>query len=260
MEWKVLSKEEAAHIVDGWQLMSSEDFKKMISGWSDILESEIEPEYKELRKSVSFVFEQCKNKIENEPVFRNKKDYYFDLLFGLELYKILEKYGFGIRMASNDQVWIHLCVKIFPDIVSYRYPGDKKQENQDTSQKNANAERFYKTRRRIYLKVLWWYVYLSLVEKEDGNPDYEQTYSILKNNSTDEIVQTVERSGKLGYRVSVYREIMKYYAAHRDIYDNKKFRKIMVLNTARTQLIEPELMSGGVKAYTEELFKYFEGK
>ena len=37
-------------------------------------------------------------------------------------------------------------------------------------------------------------------------------YLILKDNSTDEILNLVERSGSDGYRVYVYREIMAEYS------------------------------------------------
>jgi hypothetical protein len=88
-----------------------------------------------------------------------------------------------------------------------------------------------------------------------------ETFKILKENTTDEIVQMVERSGKFGYRIDVSRAIMKYYG---EMEKQKKkdhpgiFRKVMKLNTARTRVIEPSLMDGGETAYVKELFEYFE--
>ena len=41
-------------------------------------------------------------------------------------------------------------------------------------------------------------------------------------------------------------------------YDNKRFRQVMVLNTARTQIVEPQLMAGGIEGYIKELFEYFD--
>ena len=161
-------------------------------------------------------------------------------------------------MASNDQVWIYLCVKVFPDLIHNRYPGHKLKTESGVVQRNINDERFWKTRRRIYLKVLWWYVYLSLQFSKDGKEDLSKTYEVLKDNSTDEIVQIVERSGSAGYRVDVYRALMKYYADNRDRYDNKRFRQVMVLNTAKTQIVEPLLMAGGIEEYIKELFEYFD--
>ena len=155
-------------------------------------------------------------------------------------------------------MWIYLCVKVFPDLIHNRYPGHKLKTELGVIQRNINEERFWKTRRRIYLKVLWWYVYLSLQFSEDGREDLSKTYEVLKDNSTDEIVQIVERSGSAGYRVDVYRALMKYYADNRDRYDNKRFRQVMVLNTAKTQIVEPLLMAGGIEEYIKELFEYFD--
>ena len=93
--------------------------------------------------------------------------------------------------------------------------------------------------------------------KEDGTEDLEKTFIILSGNSTDEIVQIVERSGPAGYRIDVYRELMRFYAENRDKYDNKIFRQVMVLNTAKTQIVEPLLMTGGIETYVRELFEYF---
>ena len=35
------------------------------------------------------------------------------------------------------------------------------------------------------------------------------------------------------------------------------FRKMMVLNTARVQVIEPELVVGGEAVYVDDLYNYF---
>ena len=90
---------------------------------------------------------------------------------------------------------------------------------------------------------------------------YEETYLILKDNSTDEILNLVERSGSDGYRVDVYREIMAEYSCTVLKKSVKQLlRKVMVLNTARTTLVEPALADGGVKGYVKELYNYFAPK
>ena len=94
-----------------------------------------------------------------------------------------------------------------------------------------------------------------MIVKEDGTSDLATTARMLRNNSTDEIVQIVERSGTSGYRVEVYREIMRYYSNNRDKYGNEIFRRVMVLNTARSRVVEPELVNGGVRAYVKGLFR-----
>ena len=259
MEWKSLSKSEALRITEAWQRMDKKSFDKMVLNWETDINTELDDEYKALRSEVIMAKKSVDEIVGNDENYKLKKNYYTDLFFGRKLYEVLKNYDFGVRMASNDQVWIYLCVKVFPDIVHKRYAGaTKKKSTGETVNLNVNEERFWKTKRRIYLKVLWWYIFLSLQLDQNGSEDLDATVNVLKNNSTDEIVQIVERSGSAGYRVDVYRHIMKYYAENRDRYDNKRFRQVMALNTAKTQVIEPELMIGGVNSYVKELFDYFD--
>lgn len=258
MQWEVLSKADAKQITNTWQEMPKEKFDLMVKEWPLTIPQKLNDDYRKLRNDVVQAYASAKETVMSDSNIGAKKEYYTDLRFALNLYDVLEKYDFSLRMAANDQVWIYLCVKVFPDIVHNRYPGHKIKTESGIVQRNINEERFWKTRRRIYLKVLWWYVYLSLQFDEDGNVDINKTFDVLKDNSTDEIVQIVERSGAAGYRVDVYRYLMKYYANNRDRYDNKRFRQVMVLNTARTQIVEPLLMAGGIEEYIKELFEYFD--
>ncbi|QYG32276.1 hypothetical protein K0O13_05355 [Mammaliicoccus sciuri] len=164
----------------------------------------------------------------------NKLEYKLDLLYGLQLYKILnEKNGFINRVASNDDVWRYLSIRVIPDIVHSRW--------------GLNEERYYRTPRRIWLKTIWWYIHLS------WTGDEEKTYEILKNNTTDTIAQLVERPS-IGYHIEMYREIMLQY---NNISDSSReiFRSILKLNTARILTTSPELVDGGIKKYVQDLFK-----
>ena len=177
------------------------------------------------------------------------KGYKFDLHFGLILYDNLSDIGFGFYEANNIEIWIYLSMKIIPDIVQARW--------------GKNPERFYTNPRRIWLKTLWWYIHLSLqLKKENGRTtiDYESTYSVLQNNTTDEIVQLVERAGSDGYRLDVSRKIMKRYSLGNTKSTRGLFRKVMKLNTVRLNSMEPALCEGGVKGYVNELFNFFEDK
>lgn len=258
MEWRTLTKAEAAKITGQWIQMPYGEFQDIVDSWPETVPSGLDNDYRQLRVEVINAWNMVKNRVSASEEYRKKQDYYSDLFFAKELYTVLKSRNFSIRMASNDQVWIYMCVIVFPDLVHSRYPGSVKKNSDGTTEKvNVNEERFWRTRRRIYLKVLWWYIYLSIQIDENGKEDLDGTVDILKDNSTDEIVQIVERSGIAGYRVDLYRAMMKYYSLHRDVYDNKKFRQVMVLNTARSQIIEPSLMDGGVQTYVKELFEYF---
>ena len=256
MEWKVLSKMDASSATGTWQHMSKDAFTDMVASWREKLNEDVPEEYQDLRREVLEAYDNAKHKVRDNEEFRKKKDYFTDLFFAIDFYEIMKKNDFSLRMASNDQVWMYLCVIVFPDIVHDRYKGTKVKTDNGIVEKNINEERFWKTRRRIYLKVLWWYIYLSMQIDENGSDDIDTTIRILKDNSTDEIVQIVERSGIAGYRVDVYRELMKYYSENRDRYDNAAFRKVMVLNTAKTKVVEPDLIEGGVQIYVKELFEF----
>lgn len=163
----------------------------------------------------------------------NKLDYKFDLLFGLKVYQILNNdIGFTNRVATNNDIWRYLSISVIPDIVHSRW--------------QFNEAHFYSTPRRIWLKTIWWYINLSWSENE------EITYDLLKDNTTDTILQMVERPG-IGYYTDVYREIMSQYANVSDP-SREIFRRILKINTARLRTTSPELVGGGIKSYVTELF------
>ena len=147
----------------------------------------------------------------------------------------------GTREASNDNIWRYIQLYIVPDIIIYRW--GKNCEN-----------RMYSESKRIYLKVLWWYYHLSFKE------NYDKTLTQLLNpcNSSDTIVQLVERCGKKGYRIEVYREIMKQKTEKQ--IDTRKFRTLMKLNSAKINILNPFLMDNGVQGYVTMLIDTIEGE
>ncbi|GAB2553093.1 hypothetical protein [Gracilibacillus alcaliphilus] len=169
----------------------------------------------------------------------SKNTYQFDLLFGLELYELLNnKYNFTVRDSSNLQIWYALQLLEVPHIVYARW--------------GLNEERFVKISRRIYLWTLWWYIHISW----QGNRS--STYEVLKDNNTDTIQQMVERPGKSGYRIEVYRKVMYYYHKYtKEIHSRDLLRKAMKLHTIKCKNIEPALYHGGIDQYAEDLFTYF---
>lgn len=164
----------------------------------------------------------------------NKLEYLFDLTFGLELYQILNQHaGFTNRVATNDDVWRYLSICVIPDIVHSRW--------------SLNSDHYYKIPRRIWLKTIWWYVHLS------WRGTVDETYKILKNNTTDTILQLVERPG-IGYHIEMYRELMLQYSSYKDT-SRDLFRRVLKLNTARLLTTSPEFVDGGIQRYVTDLFK-----
>ncbi|WP_026691869.1 hypothetical protein [Peribacillus kribbensis] len=164
--------------------------------------------------------------------------YGFDLHMGLVLYRILkEDFDFNERLAAQDEVWRYLSLEVFPDLVYERF--------------GINDQRFYKGTRRIWLKSIWWYIHLS------WQGTAEETFETLRNNSSDEISQLLDRSGSAGYRVELTREIMRQHKLLAGRKVPQLFRRVLKLNTARLNTIEPSLVEGGIETYVSELYSYF---
>ncbi|KRL92587.1 hypothetical protein [Limosilactobacillus ingluviei] len=160
--------------------------------------------------------------------------YEFDVDYGFKLYEILnDQIGFTNRAASSNDVWRYLSLRVIPDIVHARIGFEEKQDH------------YYALPRRVWLSTIWWYIHLSWAGSE------EATRELLATNSTDTIMNLVERPGR-GYYVDVYREIMKQYKGHtsRDL-----FRRVLKLNTARLITTSPELVAGGIEQYVHDLFE-----
>lgn len=201
-------------------------------------------EFNELRNDLCKAFSQTLSEIGISPeqIAANNNAYQVDYRFGLKLYALLnEKYGMNLRTASDAGVWRFLSVQVVPDMVNMRYD-------------IGHPDRYWKKAKRLWLRVLWWYIHLS------WQGDESTTAAVLKDNSTDEILQLVDRCGRGGYRVELYREMMKQFAELEDPLKRKNqlFRKAMVLNTARVQVMEPGLVSGGESQYIADLIHYFQ--
>ena len=184
---------------------------------------------KQILEQIAIFLEDDDNKI---------KSYAFDLNLGLFLYTTLnEDYGFTERLAAQDEMWRYLSLEVFPDIVYKRY--------------DMNDVRFYQSTRRIWLRSIWWYIHLSWQGTK------EATYAILKDNSSDDLLQLIDRSGSGGYRKELTRELMRQNSLYNSQKTPRLFRRLLKLNTARLNIIEPTLVEGGVEKYVSDLYEYF---
>lgn len=223
-ELKKFKRDELYQLIEQWKSPESIDL-------------DVPVEYRHLRERLLSEHENIKEMLGIQSV--KGREYQYDLRFALKLYSILNReMSLAVCRAAADEFWIFLGVKVFPDLVFWRG--------------GAGAHsRFYSQSRRIWLKSLWWYVYLSWQGSE------ESTFKVLEHNSTDEIVQLVERSGTKGYRIELCRAIMKHYG-QQDIKlrsrGSKLFRRVMKLNTARLAVLEPALYERQEQGYVEDLF------
>lgn len=267
MKWENLPKRQANEILHSWTHADLEN------KFCDFIKSNLikNKQYCEIRNEIIDIWNKNNHFLQKNAEKSANSKYLLDLNLGINLYKVFLKYNMTSRFASNDEIWNFLTVQIFPDIVSERWPKDDSKTVREPRDCLVNVDRFI-AKRRNYLKTLWWYVFLSLQNKDNSsdldcneciNPDFDKTYEILSRNSTDTIVQLVERSGNYGYRVGFSRILMRYYYDHcTNKEQNSKssdyhdfFRKIMVLNTAKLKIIEPDLMENGALQYVKMLFK-----
>lgn len=221
--------------------------EKAMSEWVDSFPQlpPLDGDYSVLRNDLTALFWSVMASAEGKGF--KPRDYYTDAQFGLLLYTYLsQKDWFSLRLAADDGFWRYLSLKVIPDAVAVRWGKD-------------NDSHYWSTPGRIWLKQIWWYVYLS------WTTDEATTRKILEspNCSTDTILNFVERTGKKGTCVDAYRWIIYLYSMipSRLVSEYKKqgknhdlFRVVMKLNTARMMVVEPALCIGGYCGYAKKLF------
>ncbi len=158
----------------------------------------------------------------------------YDIHAGLTLYRVLSENGFGVRHAADDDIWRYLSIVVLPDYVNSRWSG-------------LQEARFWRDRSRIWLRALWWFVHVSWQGSEVS------TRASITGMSTDDVVQVVERPGRRGFRVELYRTMIGVAGARPP--GQRKIRQLMKLNTAVSVMIEPSLFLGGVSGYVHALYK-----
>lgn len=232
MEWEKMSKKYAE---DYFNEMFEEN-QRLLAHYST--------KYQDLRILIMKAYKESLDELEldSKELIKYNNIYKFDCIFAIKLYRIFldGEYKIKERVASSDGVWRYIQLCVVPEIIATRWGIE-------------NKDRFYKVSRRLYLKILWWYVYLS------WNDNLEETKKIIINdvNTSDTLAQLVERSGRNGYRVELYRTIMKKKTEEK--INTQEFRKLMVLNSARVKVIDPYLVNGGIEKYVNELIKDIRG-
>lgn len=164
------------------------------------------------------------------------KAYVFDVQLGCVLYNVFSnEFNIPLCHLSNDNFWRYIQVELVPFITIYRWGIE-------------NTNRLYSQSNRLYLKILWYYYYLSYT----GDLYNTRTLLSHKCNSTDTIVQLCERSGRdHSYKVDLTRCIMKCKVKN-ELYSDE-FRKLMVLNSAYLKTMDPYLYYSNLEEYVEML-------
>jgi len=233
MGWRSMSKREAEVISSQWKSMPQDIGDKYLIEY--VPSKKLPPEYREMRNRLKSMYDN------SFLASHNKIDYFFDLNFGMQLYTYL---SIELEMtpveAAQDQYWIYIQMEVVPDIIYRRYP--PKPENP-----LINDKRFWKNSWRLYLKTLWWYIYLSWSGSE------EKTLKVLSH--SEDISQLVERSGRGGFRVDTTRAIMLALSRVEEIHhDSRLLGRVLKLHSSYCAMMEPELMDCSLEEYAEKLF------
>ena len=224
------------------------DKQRLISRYNHVLEEHVanenllNPLELELRTVLMNKYNECIDLIQNEK-------YRFDVLLGMELYLFLTNHtdNFSPLLESNYDFWRYVAVYIIPEIVGARWGFD-------------NMTHFYTGAGHIYPNQIYWYIKLS------WQGTIENTFEILKDNTTDEIMNLVDRTGKIGINSDLYRYWMKVYSTFpknkrivtKNVTKNiSLFRAVCIKNTLKSTVIVPEIYKNGYKGYVDMLFEDF---
>lgn len=151
----------------------------------------------------------------------SEESYRFDLELALWFYEYtqVELTDFNEAVASDNEVWRFICCKVVPEVIERRH--------------GLKDTYFFQKAFRIYFQALWWYIHLSY------QGSIAATRTVLRDLSTDYIMNFVERSGKDGIYLEVSREIMRQLSLVSVLERNKQvngknlFRRVLIQNTAK---------------------------
>lgn len=228
---------------------NSRKSRKIYNQWlQDGFTADCDKEWLAVRNDLFFLYNNVEKELKKVD---SKKEYFTDVLFGIELFQyfVPNKNGFSLRMAEDPDFWSYLSIKVVPDIVAKRW---------DIVEGNENRYFVDSKKTRIWLSQIWWYIYLTF------NDSLENTKRILLSDgfTTDTIMHLVDRTGSKGIFIDVYREIInQYYYYDKKLLENSKisyaklFKNVMKLNTSKILTFEPPLYKGGVKGYVADLFE-----
>lgn len=223
---------------------SRESARKVFGLWKRSHELPVmNSDYALLRTDLTSMFNSIRDEVTDD-----RAEYTTDVLYGLKLYEYFgQKTWFNLRLAANDGFWRYIAVAVIPNIVGERW-GDNRENY------------FWKQSNRLWPKTVWWFIHLT------WHNSSEETKRILlqKHFNSDTIQGIVERTGKKGTYVEVYREIISQYSLldysvilkfkkQMSLGSDSLFRAIMRLNTARSLVTDPCLTRDGVPGYVKSM-------
>lgn len=210
--------------------------------------------YERIKEGCDFLSNDWSNQLDNDYlIIRNYlvekynelkqsgyKDYQLDYRFSLLFYDYFhQKEWMTDRIASDYEFWSYIALIVIPDLVNDRF-GVK------------DDKHYYSKGLRIWPYTLYWYAHLS------WQGCIESTNKILSSSRccSDTILNLVERPGRNGTYIDLYRSIMYHFVncnPTKAVDNIKLFRSIMKLALAKPQVTDPDLYSGGASEYAKEI-------
>lgn len=217
---------------------SSEAFERLSQANFIVDESKLSNEYQTIRKELLEIDKKCSE-------LDTGKKYNYDVYFAYYEFKLFNSYKwFTKEVSCNYGFWRYISLMVCPEIINKRFPGSE--------------PHFYKKNVRIYYFVLYWFLYLSLIDN-----DPEKTLGMLLNSNfnTDTYFEIIERPGRQGINVELYREIFKTFSSckTKTVVNTKGenesiLRVVLKINSAKLLTTSPNFYDGGIKGYVNMLF------
>ena len=246
IDWNTLDRQSAAEIID--KMNKDEDYyNEQIQSWQNISDT-LDLVYRGIRETLVDAY----YRIKNSDYQTRSSEYNLDYEMAFILFELLHNYDFTVRDAANDEIWTYFQIRVIPDVIHDRFPPTNGEER-------INSKRFYSYGNRNWLKIMWWYIYLSWQECGSWRSSFETTKRILFNNQANDISHLVERAGTDGIRVELTREIMRQYAdyaADRSSGLSDLLNRVLSYNNYRTKVYDPLLSEDGLPTYVNSLFRY----
>lgn len=191
-------------------------------------------ELKEVRNELLLKYQTLKNE--------GYSDYELDCRLSVWFYNYVKMQSWmNMRVATTEDFWRYFAMVVVPDIITDRFAKSDK----------PDARHYYSKGTRIYPYTLYWYACLS------WSKDEEATLKLLtqKGFNTDTIVGLVERTGRNGTPIELYRNIVHNFSefAKTKSINHFTFRSIMKLCLAKITVVDPDLFEGGNKMYAFSL-------
>lgn len=193
------------------------------------------------------------NAVRQYPSTSSSYKYKRDIDIGLALYKFFEDPSreFSTWESNDRHMWSYLSLKVVPDIIFRR--GGKSAPIPDL---------YYRRPARMYLRKLWWFMHLSLVEDTDTRKmDVEKTKRQLEILREQDANELMDRSAG-GFHLDFSRTMMSLYSEYcrmNNVTGTPRedfFRALIHEHHLRMQITSPELE--GKEQYFKEILKHAE--